>query len=121
LKLSIFWTWITFTPTLVCTMPDTPHQLRALTTRLTRPLAPLLRAVQLWLDADGLRMSAAMSFYGMLSLAPLLLLIVVENCLVHLLALRTDRTSNKPFFHGILPHHIYLPQTTESTRETPEP
>ena len=57
-------------------MPDTPHQLRALTTRLTRPLAPLLRAVQLWLDADGLRMSAAMSFYGMLSLAPLLLLLV---------------------------------------------
>lgn len=37
---------------------------------------PLLRAVQLWLDADGPRMSAAMSFYGMLSLAPLLLLIV---------------------------------------------
>jgi len=37
---------------------------------------PLLRAVRLWLDADGLRMSAAMSFYGMLSLAPLLLLIV---------------------------------------------
>ena len=37
---------------------------------------PLWRAVQLWLDADGPRMSAAMSFYGMLSLAPLLLLIV---------------------------------------------
>nr|WP_260420068.1 YihY/virulence factor BrkB family protein [Acidovorax soli] len=37
---------------------------------------PLWRAVQLWLDADGLRMSAAMSFYGMLSLAPLLLLLV---------------------------------------------
>ena len=30
----------------------------------------------MWLDADGLRMSAAMSFYGMLSLAPLLLLLV---------------------------------------------
>ncbi|MBS0391696.1 MAG: YihY/virulence factor BrkB family protein [Proteobacteria bacterium] len=41
-----------------------------------RPLAPLVRAVQLWLDADGLRISAAMSFYGMLSLAPLLLLLV---------------------------------------------
>lgn len=34
------------------------------------------RAIQLWLDADGLRMSAAMSFYGMLSLAPLLLVMV---------------------------------------------
>ncbi len=44
--------------------------------RLMRPAAPLLRAVQLWLDAEGLRMSAAMSFYGMLSLAPLLLLLV---------------------------------------------
>ena len=32
--------------------------------------------MQMWLDADGLRMSAAMSFYGMLSLAPLLLLLV---------------------------------------------
>lgn len=41
-----------------------------------RLLAALPRAVRLWLDADGLRMSAAMSFYGMLSLAPLLLLIV---------------------------------------------
>ncbi|WP_404301234.1 YihY/virulence factor BrkB family protein [Alicycliphilus denitrificans] len=57
-------------------MPDTQHKLRSLAARLTRPLAPLLRAVQLWLDADGLRMSAAMSFYGMLSLAPLLLLLV---------------------------------------------
>ncbi len=37
---------------------------------------PLIRAVSLWLDAEGLRMSAAMSFYGMLSLAPLLLLLV---------------------------------------------
>ena len=51
--------------------------------RLPRPLVPLWRllkpfwrAVQMWLDADGLRMSAAMSFYGMLSLAPLLLLLV---------------------------------------------
>jgi len=32
--------------------------------------------VQLWLQADGLRMSAAMTFYGLLSLSPLLLLIV---------------------------------------------
>lgn len=43
---------------------------------LLQRLAPLARAVRLWLDADGPRMSAAMSFYGMLSLAPLLLLIV---------------------------------------------
>lgn len=35
-----------------------------------------MRATQLWLDADGLRMSAAMSFYGILSLAPLLVLLV---------------------------------------------
>ena len=35
-----------------------------------------VRAVQLWLGADGLRMSAAMSFYGMLSLAPLLVVVV---------------------------------------------
>lgn len=39
-------------------------------------LQPFWRAVNFWLDADGLRMSAAMSFYGMLSLAPLLLLVV---------------------------------------------
>lgn len=51
--------------------------------KLSRPLQPVWqwikpfwRAVQMWLDADGLRMSAAMSFYGMLSLAPLLLLLV---------------------------------------------
>lgn len=44
--------------------------------RAARPVMPLVRAVHLWLDADGLRMSAAMSFYGMLSLAPLLLLLV---------------------------------------------
>ena len=29
-----------------------------------------------WIDADGMRMSAAMSFYGILSLAPLLVLLV---------------------------------------------
>ncbi|WP_092951404.1 YihY/virulence factor BrkB family protein [Paracidovorax konjaci] len=44
--------------------------------RLVQPVMPLVRAANLWLDADGLRMSAAMSFYGMLSLAPLLLLLV---------------------------------------------
>lgn len=37
---------------------------------------PVRRAVRLWIDADGLRMSAAMSFYGVLSLAPLLVLLV---------------------------------------------
>lgn len=37
---------------------------------------PLWKAALLWNHAEGLRMSAAMSFYGMLSLAPLLLLIV---------------------------------------------
>ena len=36
----------------------------------------LWRALAGWLDADGLRMSAAMSFYGILSLAPLLVLLV---------------------------------------------
>ena len=43
---------------------------------LLNPLKFLYDALRLWLDADGLRMSAAMSFYGMLSLAPLLLLLV---------------------------------------------
>ncbi|AQZ99762.1 YihY/virulence factor BrkB family protein [Comamonas kerstersii] len=43
---------------------------------LLRPVWPLIQAVQLWLQADGLRMSAAMTFYGLLSLSPLLLLIV---------------------------------------------
>lgn len=41
-----------------------------------RPLDPFTRAVELWLAAGGLRMSAAVSFYGILSLAPLLLLLV---------------------------------------------
>ena len=44
--------------------------------RWLSPFQPLMDAVQLWLSADGLRMSAAMSFYGMLSMAPLLLLVV---------------------------------------------
>jgi len=39
-------------------------------------LRPVRRAVALWMNADGLRMSAAMSFYGILSLAPLLVLLV---------------------------------------------
>lgn len=41
-----------------------------------RPIAPLIETVQLWLDVGGMRMSAAMTFYGLLSLSPLVLLIV---------------------------------------------
>ena len=41
-----------------------------------RPFNPLIRSFELWSAADGLRMSAAMSFYGILSLAPLLVLMV---------------------------------------------
>ena len=44
--------------------------------RAARPARPFYRASQLWSDAGGLRMSAAMSFYGILSLAPLLLVMV---------------------------------------------
>lgn len=43
---------------------------------LQKIFRPLWVAVSRWLDADGLRMSAAMSFYGILSLAPLLVLLV---------------------------------------------
>lgn len=57
-------------------MPFASFSWRARGLRLPGPLRPLREAVQLWLDADGLRMSAAMSFYGVLSLAPLLLLLV---------------------------------------------
>jgi membrane protein len=41
-----------------------------------RPLMPFVRAARLWSEVDGGRMSAAISFYGVLSLAPLLLLLV---------------------------------------------
>src|SRR4051812_46449767 len=44
--------------------------------RAFQPVAPLVRAARLWSGAGGMRMSAAMSFYGILSLAPLLLAIV---------------------------------------------
>ena len=44
--------------------------------RAARPAQPLYHAVQLWSDAGGMRMSAAMSFYGILSLAPLLVVMV---------------------------------------------
>ena len=49
-----------------------PDKLR----RAARPMVPLARALELWSAAGGMRMSAAMSFYGILSLAPLLLAIV---------------------------------------------
>jgi len=52
------------------------QSLKARAEKLAEPAKPFMRAVSLWMDADGLRMSAAMSFYGMLSLAPLLLLVV---------------------------------------------
>ena len=67
----------------VCMRYGVAMNMPAIFRRLSRPLHPLWlvvqpfwRAVQMWLDADGLRMSAAMSFYGMLSLAPLLILLV---------------------------------------------
>jgi membrane protein len=70
--------------TAVADKPDPTHSAASSRwLRLARPLRPLWHvlqpfwhAVQMWLGADGLRMSAAMSFYGMLSLAPLLLLLV---------------------------------------------
>lgn len=43
---------------------------------LLNPVRPLMRAASLWSDAGGMRMSAAMSFYGILSLAPLLIVVV---------------------------------------------
>ena len=46
------------------------------TLALQKIFRPLWRAVNQWMEADGLRMSAAMSFYGILSLAPLLVLLV---------------------------------------------
>jgi membrane protein len=45
--------------------------------RIFRPVyRPLWRAIDHWIDAGGMRMSAAMSFYGIFSLAPLLILLV---------------------------------------------
>lgn len=44
--------------------------------RAAQPARPLLQAFRLWSDSGGMRMSAAMSFYGVLSLAPLLLVMV---------------------------------------------
>lgn len=44
--------------------------------RAVRTAYPLARALDFWNGAGGMRMSAAVSFYGILSLAPLLLAIV---------------------------------------------
>ena len=69
-------------------LPEPPAQPPALPTPRSKSLSalcmatlrhfyrPLWRAVTQWIDADGMRMSAAMSFYGILSLAPLLVLLV---------------------------------------------
>lgn len=57
-------------------MPTSIHALLQRLKALVQPIQPLINAVKLWLDADGLRMSAAMTFYGLLSLSPLVLLIV---------------------------------------------
>ncbi|MGV8805411.1 MAG: YihY/virulence factor BrkB family protein [Polaromonas sp.] len=60
--------------------PSNPSASRSLTSlfalALQKIFHPLWRAVNQWIAADGLRMSAAMSFYGILSLAPLLVLLV---------------------------------------------
>lgn len=56
-------------------MPKT-DRLPAWVRRLLATLSPLLRAFKLWSDAGGTQMSAAMSFYGILSLAPLLLAMI---------------------------------------------
>lgn len=59
------------------TTPLSRHPLLSKLQRIFRPFyRPIWRAVTQWIDADGLRMSAAMSFYGILSLAPLLVLMV---------------------------------------------
>ena len=57
-------------------MPTTKNTLLQRLQAFLQPVQPLVNAVKLWLDADGLRMSAAMTFYGLLSLSPLVLLIV---------------------------------------------
>ena len=58
------------------TVPPLLQPVLRLVESVWKLVQPFWRATNLWLDADGLRMSAAMSFYGMLSLAPLLLLLV---------------------------------------------
>jgi len=56
---------------------STVQTLRSLTLSMLQKIyRPLWRAINQWDAADGMRMSAAMSFYGILSLAPLLVLLV---------------------------------------------
>lgn len=57
-------------------MPSWTDRLPAPLLSMATPLRPLMRAGSLWSDAGGARMSAAMSFYGILSLAPLLIVVV---------------------------------------------
>lgn len=57
-------------------LPETPAATTGLLAATRHLYRPLWRAINQWIDADGLRMSAAMSFYGILSLAPLLVLLV---------------------------------------------
>ncbi|MCZ8254249.1 MAG: YihY/virulence factor BrkB family protein [Polaromonas sp.] len=56
--------------------PVSAFGLPALPHKVLQIFRPLWRAVDHWIDAGGMRMSAAMSFYGILSLAPLLVLLV---------------------------------------------
>ena len=68
--------WANTSPALRPTaLPTLSHSRFGLSTR-RHFYQPLGRAVTQWIDADGMRMSAAMSFYGILSLAPLLVLLV---------------------------------------------
>ena len=60
---------------MLCGMAHRPHVPESLK-RTGRTLRPFKRALDLWSAAGGTNMSAAVSFYGILSLAPLLLAIV---------------------------------------------
>ncbi|MEJ7931493.1 YihY/virulence factor BrkB family protein [Ramlibacter sp. AN1015] len=57
-------------------MPSFKLRASAWAQRMQSAAQPLWRAIELWNGAEGMRMSAAMSFYGVLSLAPLLLVVV---------------------------------------------
>ncbi|MES3002819.1 MAG: YihY/virulence factor BrkB family protein [Pseudomonadota bacterium] len=57
-------------------MPSLSDRIPAPLRDALRPAKPLLRAAMLWNDANGARMSASVSFYGILSLAPLLIFVV---------------------------------------------
>lgn len=57
-------------------MPTLSDRIPAPIRNALRPARPLLRAAMLWNNANGARMSASVSFYGILSLAPLLIFVV---------------------------------------------